>query len=395
MRHVLTIIYQPSTSISQFTNHHSQFTIPQILFLTLKVFSATGGIEKVCRVMGKALYEYGIEKDICVEIMSMHDQQKQADRNPYFPKRMFSGFAVKKASFIVEAVRTGAKADVVIISHINLLVAGWLAKKLNPKVKVILLAHGIEIWGKLSPYKKKLLTCCNDILCVSRFTAEKIKANQNLPFTNIEVLNNCIDPFLPLPDASFSDALLQKKYSIPNDHFVLMTLTRLSERDRYKGYDCVLESLLLLKKKEHKIKYVLAGGYSHSEKAFIDDLIKKYGLEENVVLTGYIDEDDLTAHFCMADIYVMPSTKEGFGIVFIEAMYYGVPVIAGNQDGSTDALLNGELGLLIEPNNAPAIAEAVEKMMFNKSFYKPNHALLMENFGYDAYKRKLETILNN
>ena len=97
----------------------------------------------------------------------------------------------------------------------------------------------------------------------------------------------------------------------------------------------------------------------------------------------------------MADIYVMPSTKEGFGIVFIEAMYYGVPVIAGNQDGSVDALLNGELGLLIEPNNAAAIANAVEEMMTNKERYKPNHQLLMNNFGYDAYKRKLEMVLNN
>ena len=97
----------------------------------------------------------------------------------------------------------------------------------------------------------------------------------------------------------------------------------------------------------------------------------------------------------MADIYVMPSTKEGFGIVFIEAMYYGLPVIAGNQDGSTDALLNGKLGLLIEPNNAGAIANAVEKMMINKAAYKPDHALLMNNFGFDAYKRKLENVLDN
>ena len=345
--------------------------------------------------MGKALYEYGLENDKCVEIMSMHDHQKQADRNVYFPKRIFSGYAVNKISFVLQAVENARNAEVVIISHINLLVAGWLIKKVNPTAKIILLAHGIEIWGTLSPIKQKILTCCHQILCVSKFTAEKIKANHHLPFTKIAVLNNCIDPFLPLPVLNYSSIQLRKKYKINDTATVLMTLTRLSARDRYKGYEEVLNALLLLKKNNPQIKYLLAGSYSDSEKKFVDALIKKHDLADNVILTGYIPEDDLTAHFCMADIYLMPSTKEGFGIVFIEAMYYGVPVIAGNQDGSVDALLNGELGLLIEPNSAVAIAAAVEKMMLNKETYKPNHQLLMNNFGYDAYKRKLEMVLNN
>ena len=97
----------------------------------------------------------------------------------------------------------------------------------------------------------------------------------------------------------------------------------------------------------------------------------------------------------MADLYVMPSTKEGFGIVFIEAMYYGLPVIACNKDGSADALLNGKLGLLIEPNSAREIELAVNKIINNVDAYKPNHNLLMENFGYDAYKKKLDKILSN
>ena len=91
----------------------------------------------------------------------------------------------------------------------------------------------------------------------------------------------------------------------------------------------------------------------------------------------------------------MPSTKEGFGIVFIEAMYYRLPVIAGNKDGSTDALLNGELGLLIEPNSSIEIEKAVNKIIENKKAYKPNRQLLMENFGYDVYKKKLQQILYN
>ena len=345
--------------------------------------------------MGKALYEYGLQAGKCIEIMSMHDQQNEADRNVYFPKRIFAGFAANKADFVFEAVKNGSNADVVLISHINLLLVGWLIKKVHPSVKIILLAHGIEIWGELNPLRKRMLPHCDQILCVSQFTADKINAKHILPSTKVNVLNNCIDPYLPLPGLNYNDKQLREKYNIKSDDTVLMTLTRLSVRDRYKGYDVVLQAMVTLSQKNKQIKYLLAGGYSNAEKIFIDELVKEYGLTDNVILAGYIPEDELTAHFTMADMYVMPSTKEGFGIVFIEAMYYGLPVIAGNKDGSTDALLDGQLGLLIEPNDTAAVAEAVEKMIINIKAYKPNHELLMEHFGYDGYKRKMETFIGS
>lgn len=364
-----------------------------LLFLTLKVFSATGGIEKVCRVMGKALYEYGLQAGKCIEILSMHDQQNEADRNVYFPKRIFTGFGANKGDFVLKAVRNGRSADVVVISHINLLLVGWLIKKVHPSVKIILLAHGIEIWGELNPLRKRMLPGCDQILCVSQFTADKIRSKHLLPSTEINVLNNCIDPFLPLPGLHYNDQALRVKYNINDADTVLMTLTRLSVRDRYKGYDVVLKAMVALLQKNKQIKYLLAGGYSPAEKIFIDELVEQYGLTDNVILAGYIPEEELTAHFTMADIYVMPSTKEGFGIVFIEAMYYGLPVIAGNKDGSTDALLNGALGLLIEPNDAAAVADAIEKMISDKLAYTPNYNVLMEHFGYDGYKRRMETFI--
>ena len=344
--------------------------------------------------MGKALYEYGLQNSAVIQIKSMHDKQEEACNNLYFPNEIFTGFAGNKVSFVFNAADNRHKDDIIIISHINLLMAGWLIKKVNPSAKIILIGHGIEIWSKLNISKKKMLSVCDQIICVSRFTAQKIKNVHHFPEVKISILNNCIDPFLPMPVVHFSAQKLKQQYGIKNDETVLMTLTRLSAKDRYKGYDCVLDALVILKRNDRKIKYFLAGSYSESEKIVVDTLVKKHDLTDSVILTGYIPEEDLTTHFCMADIYIMPSTKEGFGIVFIEAMYYGVPVIAGNQDGSVDALLNGELGLLIEPNNATAIAEAVEKMMKNKEYYKPDHALLMENFGYDAYKRKLEGFLN-
>jgi phosphatidyl-myo-inositol dimannoside synthase len=367
--------------------------LTNILFLTLKVFSATGGIEKVCRVAGKALYEMCLTGPVQTSILSMHDESEDAFDNIYFPSEIFKGYGARKINFIQAAVKKGRQADVVILSHINLLLVGWLIKKTSPKTRLMLFAHGIEIWGTQHNYRKKMLKSCDAFLCVSNYTKKNIEDNSAIPSAKCLVLNNCIDPYLPLPQAAKKDTALLHKYGYTANDTILFTLTRLSSKDRYKGYDKVFEALALLKDRFPTLRYLLGGGFDEIEKAYVDALVKKLQLTNVVTIAGYLPEEELATYFALADVYVMPSKKEGFGIVFIEAMYYGLPVIAGNADGSVDALLNGELGLLVNPESVEEIKEALEKMMTNKASFSPDRALLMENFSYEAYKRKLETVL--
>jgi phosphatidyl-myo-inositol dimannoside synthase len=341
------------------------------------------------------LYEYGLEKSIPIRILSMHDGKDAADDNLYFPADIFSGFNAAKGTFILQAVREGIKSNIVILSHINLLVAAWLIKKASPNTTVILMAHGIEVWKPLTKRKLMMLSACNQIVSVSSFTKNKIIALHQLAAEKCLVLNNCIDPFLQRPSVKKRTANLVQRYSIDENDIILLTLTRLSSRDRYKGYGYVLESLVEIVAKNKNVKYILAGGYENSEKEYIDEMVARFGLQKNVIITGFLAEEELAIHFALADIYVMPSVKEGFGIVFVEAMYYGTPVIAGNADGSTDALLDGKLGLLIEPDNPKEITNALQKMIANRKAYEPNHDLLMDNFGYENYKRRLEEVLES
>ena len=358
-----------------------------ILFLTLKVFSATGGIEKVCRIAGKALYEQSLQQQQRVMIYSMHDPKTAATNNPYFPAEMFRGYGARKAVFIEEAVMAGIKSKVVILSHINLLMAAWIIKKRSPKTKIILLAHGIEIWDKISTMKKMMLGCCDEIVSVSAFTSDRVQKVHGIAASKCSVLNNC---YLPLPkNVKVSDELYQK-YHCNTDDIILFTLTRLSSTEHYKGYDVVLRAMQQLP--DPRIKYLLAGKYDAVEKAHLDKLIKELGLEGRVLLPGFIPDEEVGALFSMATLYVMPSSKEGFGIVFIEAMYYGLPVIAGNADGSVDALLNGQLGTLVTPQSVDEVKTALENIIANRKAFVPDRELLEKNFGYDGYKERLGKI---
>ena len=364
-----------------------------ILFLTLRVFSATGGIEKVCRVVCKALSDFSVENlQSRMAVFSMYDFSNQADEK-YVPANIFKGFGQQKINFVKAAVQKGCNSKVVILSHINLLLIGYLIKIFSPRTKIILFAHGIEVWEPLNSFKKHLLKNCDKILCVSAFTQQKMIEVHQLKAAQLMVLNNCLDPFLELQGSAVKDEKLLAGFNFTKTDIILLTLTRLSSKELYKGYDHVMESIHALKQEYPQIKYLLVGNYDAAEKQRLDGIIQKLSLQNQVVFTGYIPDEELSRHYQLADVYIMPSKKEGFGIVFIEAMYYGLPVIAGNKDGSADALLQGRLGLLINPDDQAAINDAIKKVLVNTNDYKPNHALLMAHFGFDVYKEKLKNIL--
>lgn len=364
-----------------------------ILFLTLRIFSATGGIEKVCKVVCLALHELtkndGVNR---LKVLSMYDCQDEVEEK-YLPGSCFEGFKKKKLRFVFNAVQQGVKADIVLLSHINLLSIGYLIKSVSPKTKIVLFTHGIEVWGTLSAPRKKMLATCTKILAVSRFTRDSLIQQQDLLAGKIEILNNCLDPFLPTDNSNGKSVALQKRYGFSDGQIILMTLTRLSSRELYKGYDNVLLAITQLRKNYPHLKYLIVGKYDAEEKGRLDKIIKQHALEDNVVFTGFIPDEELATHYKLADIYVMPSKKEGFGIVFIEAMHYGLPVIAGNKDGSADALCDGKLGILVDPDIQQEINEAIEKMIQRRQDFMPDKNLLDDLFSYNTYKKNLQAIL--
>ena len=354
----------------------------------------------MCRILGKALYENSLLQNSRFQICSMYDQQTDADENLYFPSEYFRGYGIQKFRFFKEMVQKGRGFDVVMLSHVNLLPIGWMIKKISPKTRIILLAHGIEIWYPLPARRRNMLANCDRIFAVSRFTADTIETVHEIPGEKIKVLNNCLDPFLPSESTGKKAGWLMQKYGIrPNDK-VLMTLTRISSKERYKGYEKVIAAMaaLVSGSSEHAeasdMKYLIAGSYDDTEKQFLEEQIQKNGLIGKVLMPGYIADEDLEAHFLLADAYIMPSLKEGFGIVFIEAMHYGLPVIAGNRDGSVDALDKGGLGQLVDPDDNVALQHAMTEVLANPEGHQPDPHRLKELFSYESYKNKLEEFIS-
>jgi phosphatidylinositol alpha-1,6-mannosyltransferase len=125
------------------------------------------------------------------------------------------------------------------------------------------------------------------------------------------------------------------------------------------------------------------------DRSRLQALAVECGVADKVTFVGRVEADELPDYYRLADVFVMPSTGEGFGIVFLEAMACGVPVIGGNKDGSIDPLADGAAGTAIDPDNSAALASAI-----CSALRSPPSVLARPNrFGETAFRSHLNELV--
>jgi len=145
---------------------------------------------------------------------------------------------------------------------------------------------------------------------------------------------------------------------------VLLTVARLWPR---KGHDFVLRAVAKVCHSFPHLRYVVVG--KGPEKANLEQLARKLGISSLVTFVGYIPEMELPEYYNLCDIFVMPNREEsngdieGFGIVFLEAGASGKPVLGGRSGGTSEAVLEGVTGLLVDPENVDEIVASVSTLL--------------------------------
>jgi len=273
-----------------------------------------------------------------------------------------------KAFFLLKKYKNNF--SVLHISHI--LPLGYialLAKKIWGK-KYIIYLHGLDFnFMKKSKWKsywgKKILKNASVVITNSKFLKKQIQAFFNIPVEVIyPVLKQNLLDFQSDKKLLEKVELLKKEYNIKDEDKVLLTMGRLVKR---KGQTLVLEAI-----KNLDCKYFIIGFGPEEEK--ILELIKKYNLEKRVFLIDkMISPIDSASFYKLADIFIMPTLElgadvEGFGIVYLEANAFALPVIAGQGEGIKEAVINNQTGIILEnPQDIKSIVKAIkdiEKMDF-------------------------------
>jgi len=273
--------------------------------------------------------------------------------------------------------------DVVVCGHANLLAAAWLMSRLR-HTKLILIIHGIEAW---QPPRSKVLASLfqsvDFVVSVSRLTAERFSSWSKFPLEKCIIQPNCVD--LTRFESAPPDEQLIERYGLKGCK-VLMTLGRLALKERYKGFDEVMDVLPSLIPRFPNLKYLIVGDGQDRQR--LEEKAKVLSIGDHVVFAGKIPESDKVAHYNLADAYVMPSSGEGFGIVLIEAAACGVPVIGSIVDGSREALLNGELGQLVHPADVDALVKAIVGILSHPG--ERRRSPLLDTFSIGSFQGRVD-----
>nr|WP_294899550.1 glycosyltransferase family 4 protein [uncultured Pedobacter sp.] len=359
----------------------------KVLFVGAKTFSGTGGIEQVNKSW---MYSLSQQNNIVLKSLVLTDTEADL---AYTGQSFFKGYGGHKIKFLWDQLRYALQADMLIISHIQLAVLIPLLKLIKPRLKTLVICHGIEVWKKLNPLQLIALQQTCQILAVSSFTKKKLMDLHGIKEKQIEVFPNALDPFFKVPSLFEASASLIKRYQIKPNEVVLLTIARLSSAEQYKGYDFVISSLKYLKETYPQLKYIIGGKADTDELKRLQNLIKANGVEGQVILPGFIAEEEMVAHYQLANVFVMPSTGEGFGISFIESAACGTPVLGGNSDGSSEAIITGVTGELCPPKNPTDIAQYLDvilKSKMNKQLIQEN---ALKNYSFEVYHQGIINLL--
>ncbi len=332
----------------------------KLSYLALKIFSAKGGIEQVNKNWLFALKEISTNGKITYNVLSMYDHEYD---ERYIESKFFKACNNNKILFALKSIWSSFNSDITVISHLNLSVFALIAKLINPRLKIIVQLHGIEAWRELSGLQELLLEKCETILAVSQYTASVIINRYPKHQHKIKVFNNSLDNFIE-ENINISDnarTIARKQLNITSNEFVLLTIGRLNSSESYKGYDKTIEALALIK--ERNFVFYIVGKYDELEKQRVNNLIERHNLSKKVILKGFVTDDELISYYRSADLFIMPSKGEGFGLVFIDAMAHGLRVVGGNIDGSVDAISPFKDSILVNPDDINELKNAIQQIM--------------------------------
>jgi phosphatidyl-myo-inositol dimannoside synthase len=222
------------------------------------------------------------------------------------------------------------------------------------RVPLWLQVHGIEVfWRKHSALERRSVESATIVTAVSRYTRRRLLQWVSMDAARVKVLPNTVDPqYHPGPKPAY---LLERHAAAGKK--VLLTVSRLDGLEQYKGHDRVIRTLPRVLEQQPDTIYLIVG--DGEDRPRLESLAKECGVAGNVQFTGSVPSQELPDYFRLADAFVMPSVREGFGIVFLEAMATGIRVIGGSEDGTRDALCDGALGTLIDPENGEELASAI------------------------------------
>lgn len=373
-------------------NKHESKKVKYV-FVFLEIFSREGGIQSYVKDIFRSYQELNLPDQ--AEVFLLRDSPNC--ENPFESENLKFHYcqtnSAQKSRIKLAVALLGCllfkRPAQVFCGHINLAV---LIKTLCQPLGIpyTVLTYGKEFWEPLKEKEKKALASASAIWTISRYSRDRACKVNDINTSKVKMLPCAIDgdKFTP----GFKAPQLVEKYGLQNAK-VLMTVARLWSGDIYKGVDVTIRALPQILEEFPEVKYLVIG--RGDDQLRLEKLTQDLGVSDRVIFAGFVPTEELMLHYHLADAYIMPS-QEGFGIVYLEAMACGVPVLSGDDDGSADPLQDGKLGWRVPHRDPAAVATACKEILRGQD-QRCDGQWLRERaialFGLPALKEKLQMLL--
>jgi glycogen(starch) synthase len=324
----------------------------KILFWTDGFWPRLGGIETQGFEFIKAMQERGHEFRV-VAHLDQGLKREEIYRNIPIRRFDFSAIIEKRDLSLFQSIQTYLESIQPDIIHLNATSGGSsfafsIFQKMfrAPQIATI---HAPAVYeNTFAPIIKKILSTVDQICCVSNWVLGEMEKHLPLLKSKMQMIYNG----LPMPQIVPSPL----SFSPP-------TLLLFGRIVKEKGFDTALHAFSHLLKGIPDAKLVIAGG--GPLKPSLEKLALELSLSASVTFTGVLNEEEVLANYNRASLVIVPSLIESFGLVILESMQMGRPVIASRVEGVPEVVVEGVTGLLIPPSDPHALCQAIESLIKN------------------------------
>lgn len=356
-----------------------------------------GGVQEAGRLTALALHDIAATRPWQVELLSLNDLPGRHLLGMMPSPIEVRGFGRGKVRFTLSSIhlaRLSAKraSSIVLAAHPHLAVpANWM-RRVSPNLKIVVMAHGAEVWKPLDPTRRNALARSDLILAPSRYTAQKLSEVQGISAQKVHRLPWPLNPdFMHLAESRENLPVLE---GFPQGRIIL-TVGRWASNERYKGTDELIHALAELHTTFPDLHLVAVGGGDDLPR--LRALVADLGLESQVHFLEKLSREQIATCYAHSDIFALPSTGEGFGLVFLEAMAFAKPVVGVAAGGATDVIEHGINGFLVPLQDSPSLKQTLERLLRDESLRAElgdrGARIVRETYAFSAFRDHLERIL--
>ncbi len=357
------------------------------LLLLTDVFGSYGGIQTFNRTLVKAFGDLAESTGFQPTVLALNDPALPTGHERYLGKAVYRGFGRKKGAFLTAALRQAVEAEAIVLGHVNFLPIAHPLTFAAPSARVFLTVFGIDAWDRLPPLRRAALSRIDRILSISEFTKSRMIHANGTEDGRFRILPCSLDPFY---GQEFTGSVHREGRDV-----TLLSVSRLDQQEPYKKVELVIRALPRLCERHPQTRYVVVGDGTDRDR--LVTLARDLGVADRITFAGKVDSRQLSQFYRDCDIFVLPSLREGFGIVFLEAMFFAKPCVGARAAAVPEVIQHEETGFLSEPDDVESLASHLDRLVSDTDLRRRmglagKHRLETE-FSFATFRNRIASVL--